>query len=209
MPLRVEAIVVALMFASCGTTPTNSVHVASTAPASPVQQQQQPTSTAREYFSLLANELRTKAAAYHLAVSDADQAGTHNSQLEEERRLAREEEDLASVYDIAAQEGTRAPLCTPLHESEIRDAAADEDETYQRMQPVEQAMPSGTAREQLVKFNTFTKTAAAAFRSDVNACDTIHSLQQQDEQLQKEESTPHHVDCEPNPIGGGFSCTQY
>jgi hypothetical protein len=120
MSLRVEAIAVALMFASCGTTPMNTVQVVPTTPAPAVQQQQPPASTAPEYFSLLATELRTKAAAHRLAVRDADRAGQHNPVFEEERRFAREEEDLASVYDIAAQEGTRAPLCTPLHESEIR-----------------------------------------------------------------------------------------
>jgi hypothetical protein len=185
MSLRIEAIVAPLIFASCGSTPTSVQVAPSTTPAPEVQQRQQPTSTAREYFSLLANELRTKAAAHRLAVRDADQAGKHNAEFEEERKFAREE-DLASVYDIAAQEATRAPLCTPLHESEIRDAAADEDETYQTMQPLEQAMPEGTARDQLVKFNKFTQTAAAAFRSDVNACDAIHRLQQEDKQLQNE-----------------------
>jgi len=102
----------------------------------------------------LATELRTKAQAHRQAVSIEDQAGRHSPVTEEERKFAREEEDLASVYDIAAQEGTRAPLCTPLHEAEIRDAATDEDETYQTLHPVEQAMTSGTGRDQLVKFNT-------------------------------------------------------
>jgi hypothetical protein len=55
-----------------------------------------PQSTGKEYFSLLATELRTKAQAHRQAVSMEDQAALHSPVTEEERKFAPEEEDLVA-----------------------------------------------------------------------------------------------------------------
>jgi hypothetical protein len=126
-----------------------------------VQQQQQPASTTGEYFSLLANELGTK---QPRPVSPSAMRPKPGCIILSSRKNANLLEKKKTWPVPTTPQRKRALVCrsAQLHESETRDAVADEDETYQRMQAVEQAMPSGTAREQLVKFNTFTQTDAAA-----------------------------------------------